>query len=185
MNTCQAFSSTQLLQQSQSLRIFENIEETISYRYIKVRTKLDHSFMQISTGLGDLYGSIQLSYVSLFGFIGPNEDFSLEQRCHHCRQRTANFDLCSTLIGIGHGRVLQRGTPSVTRGIRLQWSSPRTRDTRNYCLAFGSGAVTTCLYVLGLWRLGFEQPTLRTRNERSNPVHHHGGQISYEKACRQ
>ena len=28
-------------------------------------------------------------------------------------------------------------------GHRLQWSSPRTRDTRAYCWAFGNGAVTT------------------------------------------
>ena len=82
---------------------FENIEETISYRYIKVRTKLDHSLIQISTGLGDLYGSIQLYYVSLFGVFGTYENFSLIWKRHHCRRRTANFDLCSALMGIGQG----------------------------------------------------------------------------------
>ena len=37
----------------------------------------------------------------------------------------------------------------------LHWSSPRTRDTRS---VFGSGAVITCFYDLGLSRLGFTQP---------------------------
>ena len=32
----------------------------------------------------------------------------------------------------------------MTRGIRLKWSSPRTRDTLTCCRAFGSGAAPTC-----------------------------------------
>ena len=32
-------------------------------------------------------------------------------------------------------RVLQRATPTVTRGICLWWSSPRTRDSHSYCWA--------------------------------------------------
>ena len=35
-------------------------------------------------------------------------------------------------------------------GIRLSWSSPRIRNTHNYCQAFGSGAATTCFYDLKL-----------------------------------
>ena len=44
--------------------------------------------------------------------------------------------------------------------IRLLWSS---RDTHTCCRAFSSGAVTSCFNDLGLWRLGFEQPTFRLR----------------------
>ena len=34
---------------------------------------------------------------------------------------------------------------------------------------FGSGALTTCFYDLGLSRLEFEHPTFRLRGDRSNP----------------
>ena len=40
------------------------------------------------------------------------------------------------------------------------------------CCAFGSEAVTTCTYDLGLSRLGFENPTFRLRGERSSPLRH-------------
>ena len=49
---------------------------------------------------------------------------------------------------------------SVTRVFRLQWSSPRTRDTRAYCRAFGSGAVTTCFNDFGQSRPGIKTRTL-------------------------
>ena len=49
-----------------------------------------------------------------------------------------------------------------------QWSSPRSRDTCTCCRAFSSAAVTSCFYDLGLSRLGFEQPTSRMQDERSN-----------------
>ena len=47
-----------------------------------------------------------------------------------------------------------------------------TRDTHTYCRAFGSGAVTTCFYDLGLSRLGFEHPTSRLLSERSKRLRH-------------
>ena len=49
------------------------------------------------------------------------------------------------------------------RGIRLKWSSPRIRDTHNYCRTFSSGAVTNCFNDLGLSQQGFEHPTFRLR----------------------
>ena len=63
----------------------------------------------------------------------------------------------------------------MTRGIRLKWSSPRTRYTHTYRRVFSSGAVTTCFYDLGLSRLGFEHPTFRLRGQRSNPLRHPRG----------
>ena len=63
----------------------------------------------------------------------------------------------------------------MTRGIRLLWSSPRTRDTHTCCRAFGCGAVTTSFNDLGLSQLGFEHPTFRLRGKRSNPLRHSRG----------
>ena len=40
-------------------------------------------------------------------------------------------------------------------------------STHTYCRAFGSGAVTTYIYDIGLSQLGFEHPNLRMRDERS------------------
>ena len=73
--------------------------------------------------------------------------------------------------------LLQRATPTVTRGIRLYWSSPRTRDTHTYCRASGSGAVTTCFYDLRLPRPGFKHPTFRLRGERSILLRHRRGNL--------
>ena len=64
----------------------------------------------------------------------------------------------------------KRVSPTVTRGICLQWSSPRTSDTHNYCRVFGSGAITTCFYDSDLLRLGFEHPTFRLKGEHSRPL---------------
>ena len=59
-----------------------------------------------------------------------------------------------------------------THGIRLSWSSPRTRDYHTHLWAFCSGAVTTCFYDLGLLRLGFEHRSLHLRGKPSNRLHH-------------
>ena len=72
------------------------------------------------------------------GFFVPLENFSLIWRHQHCRWSAANFDLGTALIAIEKWGA----TPTVTRGIRLLWSSPMSR-------------------------LGFDHPTLK-RGERSN-----------------
>ena len=41
-------------------------------------------------------------YVCLFGVFRPTRDFSLLWRCHHCRRRAANFDLCSALMDLSN-----------------------------------------------------------------------------------
>ena len=51
-------------------------------------------------------------------------------------------------------------------------SFQRTLDTHTFCRPFDSGAVPTCFYDLGLSRLGFENPTFRMRDKRSNLLHH-------------
>ena len=50
-----------------------------------------------------------------------------------------------------------------------------SRDTHTYCLAFRSGAGTTCFYDLDLSLLRFEHPTFRLLGERSNTLRHCGG----------
>ena len=52
-----------------------------------------------------------------------------------------------------------------------------------YCRAFGSGAVTTRFYDLGLSRLGFEHPIFRLQGKRSNRLRRFGcseESISYD-----
>ena len=48
-------------------------------------------------------------------------------------------------------------------------TSPRTRDTHTHYRAFSSGAVTTCVYDLGMLRLRFEHPTFRMRGQPTAP----------------
>ena len=62
---------------------------------------------------------------------------------------------CHTYCDMGH--------PFITGISEDPWHSHR---------AFGSGSVTTGSKALDLWRLGFEHPTFRLRDERSKPLHH-------------
>ena len=105
-------------------------------------------------------------------------------RHHHCWWRAANF--LPMLLTYSHWavRVLWHATSTVTRGIRLQWSSPRTSDTHTFCRAFSSRAVTTCSYDLGLSRLGFDHriTTFPLRDQRFNPLIH---SRSYKKILSQ
>ena len=66
-------------------------------------------------------------------------------------------------------RVLLRAVPFLTQGIHLLWSSTRTRDTHTCRRAFGSEAVTTCLYEKALSQLGFEQETISLRGKCAYP----------------
>ena len=61
------------------------------------------------------------------------------------------------------------------RGVRIQWSFPKTRDTHTYCRAFSSASVTTCFYEFSLSRLRFEHPTFLLRGDRSNRLRHRRG----------
>ena len=63
------------------------------------------------------------------GFCVPFENFSLIWRRYHFQWRALNFDLFSALMAIEQWRFCECATPNVTQGIRLKWSSPRTRYT--------------------------------------------------------
>ena len=48
------------------------------------------------------------------------------------------------------------------------------------CRSFSCGDVTTCFYVLGLSRPGFEHPTFRLQHQRSYPLRHRRGWGFYD-----
>ena len=108
----------------------------------------------------------------LFGVYRPTREFFTHMETSPLPVKGRKF--WPMLGAHGHWAVLQRDTPSVTRvrGIRLKWSSQRTRDTHTYCRAFRNGAATSCFYDFGLSRLGFENPTLPLRRQRCNPLRH-------------
>ena len=118
-------------------------------------------------------------YVCL-GFIVPHEDFSVIWRRHHYRWRAANFDLCLELMAIE-----QWGFFSVPH---LLWHGAfvynghlRGPVTHTFCRVFGSGAVTTSFYDLGLSRLGFEHPTFHLQGQRTHPLRQRHGQVLVDK----
>ena len=87
--------------------------------------------------------------------------------------------------------IEQRATSTLTKGIRLQCSSLRTRVTLTCYRIFSSGAVTTFFfYVLGLSRLQFEHPTFSPiairsvciRGERSNRSSYRRGRKTWSKS---
>ena len=86
-----------------------------------------------------------LTFFVCLGFFVPLENFHSygDVRYHYC-WRVASFDLCSALMAIEQWGFFSDLTYTVTRGIRLLWLSPRTRDTHIFCRPFGSRAVTTC-----------------------------------------
>ena len=98
---------------------------------------------------------------------------------------------CKFLPFLGiHGhwamRVLKRATPTMTRDIRLYWSSLRTRDTHPCYRAFSysSGAVTTCFHDLNLSQLGFKNHTFRLQFQRPYPLRQRRGLIAFGEYCR-
>ena len=83
-------------------------------------------------------------FVCLFEIFRPTWGFFIHMMTSPLQVfRAANFYLCSALISIE------------------QWGY-------TCCQAYSSGAVTTWFNDLGLSRLGFEHPTIRLRDERSD-----------------
>ena len=93
-------------------------------------------------------------------FLSHSRIYLLIWRRHHDWERSINFDLYSALMAIEYwglnSLACHTYTPTVTRAIRLKWSSPRTRDTHTCCRTFSSIAVTTCFKNLLLSRPRFE-----------------------------
>ena len=102
------------------------------------------------------------------GLIVPFVNFSLIWIRYHYRWRAANFDLCSAPWTLSSEDYLAFHTFYDT-GHPFKMVISENAWHPHICRAFGSGAVTTCFYDLGLSWLGFELPTFRLRGERSNP----------------
>ena len=96
------------------------------------------------------------------GIFRPTLEFF---HCKFWRMLGTPFHWAVRILSVPH--LLWHGHP-------LKWSSPRTRDTRTYCRAFGIEAVTSCFYDC-LSRLGFEHPTFCLRGELSIPLLHRRG----------
>ena len=97
-------------------------------------------------------------FVCLSGIFRPTREFFTHSETSPMPVKGCNFDFCSALMAIE-----QLGFLSVPH---LLWhvasfcnAHLRETDTHSCCTAFGSGAVTTIFYDLGLSRLGFENPT--------------------------
>ena len=108
-------------------------------------------------------------FVCLSGIFRPTREFFTHSETSPMPVKGCNFDFCSALMAIE-----QLGFLSVPH---LLWhvasvcnAHLRETDTHSCCTAFGSGAVTTIFYDLGLSRLGFEHPTFRLWGQRSNPL---------------
>ena len=106
-----------------------------------------------------IYQQTVCLFVVCFGFFVHLEHFSLILRRHYYRWKAQILTYARHWWPLSSEGSLT-STPTVTRGIRLQRSSPRTSDTYTFCWTFDSGAVTTCFSDLGLSRLEFEHPTL-------------------------
>ena len=90
------------------------------------------------------------------GFTVPLENFSRIWRRHHFRWRASNFDQSSAPMAIEQWWFF------IVVISEVPWHS-------HPLPSFSSGAVTACVYDLGLLRLGFEHPTFPLRDQRSNP----------------
>ena len=91
----------------------------------------------------------------LFGVFRPTREFFTHIETSPLPVNGCKFWPMLGTYGHWAVRVLQCSAPTVTREIRLEWSSLRTCDTHTRCRAFGNGAVTTRFYDIGLSRLGW------------------------------
>ena len=112
-----------------------------------------------------------LLFIYLFGVYQPTREFftlefSLKWRCHHYQWRAANFDLCSALMSFRQwgffsvSHLLWHGI-SVYNG-HLRGPVTLTPIPESLAVELSLSVFTT---YLGMWRPGFEQPTLRLRDQ--------------------
>ena len=91
-------------------------------------------------------------FVCLVFYI-PLENFSLTLRHHHYRWRPSNLDLYSELLVIEQRRLFNV--------LNVLWHGVSVYN--GHLRAFGSGAVTTCVYNFCMSSLGIEHQTFRMR----------------------
>ena len=161
---------------------------TLNFEELKTRILKENNFSPLITGMyivplnkprSEMFHLIL--FACLFGVNLPLDDFSLIWRRHHYRWRTSNFDLYLAFMVIEQWGFYIDKLWHCDKWYPIRMVISEDRDTHTCCRAFGSGAVTTCFYDLGLSRLGFEHLTFYIRGERSNWLRHRGG-VSFEDA---
>ena len=110
---------------------------------------------------------LYVSHVCL-GLNIPLENFSLVWKCRHYRWSASKSDICAALMAIKKWGLISAPQLYCDKGPPFKWSSLRTRDTRTFCRAFGSWALTSCclttwFYNLRLSGPGFVHITFRMR----------------------
>ena len=114
---------------------------------------------------------VSLFFLIVWGFSSRSKNFSLIWRRYHYRWKAANFDLCSALMATeqrGFFTYCDTGHTFIIVASKDAWHSHLLPSVWQW----------NCHYLflrLGSVRLGFQQPTFRLRDERSNPPRHRRG----------
>ena len=119
--------------------------------------------------------NVSFNFVCLFVWGQP------PSRWFFTHMETSNFDLYLAFMAMEQWGFYIDKLWHCDKCYPIRMVISEDRDTHTCCLAFGSGAVTTCFYDLGLSRLGFEHLTFYIRGEHSNWLRHRGG-VSFEDA---
>ena len=114
---------------------------------------------------------LDFEYVCFCRFYVPLENCSPISRHHHYQWRASNFDLYSALMAIKHWEFFS--VPHLARNGASVYNG-NLRGSVTCCWAFGSGAVTTFFYDLGVSWLGFVHLTVCFRGQCSTPLCHRG-----------
>ena len=125
-----------------------------------------------------MYLELVCQIICLFvclGFIFSLENFSLiwirqwRRRLQILTFTRHSWPLCSEGSLACH-TYCNTGHPFIMVNSEVPWHT--------FCRVFRSGALTTCLYDLGLSRLGFDYSTLRLKDQHSNPLRHRRGSFA-------
>ena len=127
-----------------------------------------------------LMRSKEFLFVCLLGVFHPTGEFFTHMRCHYCRWRATNFDLCLALMAIEQWgffsvpHLLEHGASICNGHLR----GPVTLTPIAECIP--EELALPVFTTSGLSWLGFEHPTFHMRGHRSNPLcHRHGDQKNY------
>ena len=143
-----------------SLQVYVHSHDTGLYMYIHVTVVFcGQLYIQFIYHLNNTY----LYFFACLFILGVYHTKILHLYC--CRWRAYYLGLFSAPMAIKH---------TVTQDIRLQWSSPRTRDTHTCCWTFGSGVVTSGISNLGPF----------CRNRISNPDLPHAKRMLFQLSYR-
>ena len=107
-------------------------------------------------------------------YICCNINFQVEEYTYFCLFVWGFSSHSRIFQSFGNVCIAGEGLQTVTRVIRLKWSSLRTRDSHKRL------AVELSRPVFTTSRLGLEHPTFRLRGEHSSPLRHCGGYAYFD-----